>query len=58
MINSWMLSGFLEIHPVKPMNDNNVCCSFEMIRASFQQEWANGGLYVIHGHKAPKASVY
>ena len=28
-----------------------------MIRASFQQEWANRGLYVIHGHKAPKASV-
>jgi hypothetical protein len=26
------------------------CCSFEMIRASFQQEWASEGFYVIHGH--------
>jgi hypothetical protein len=53
MINSWI--------PADPGNSpsqtnerQQLCCSFEMIRASFQQEWANRGLYVIHGHKAPK----
>ena len=43
--------------PSQTNKRQQLCCSFEMIRASFQQEWANRGLYVIHGHKAPKASV-
>jgi hypothetical protein len=56
MINSEISALTGGLHNPNQATTTTDCCSFEMIRASFQQEWASQGFYVIHGHKAPKAS--
>ena len=55
MVNSWSSAIRLNPHTPNQATTTTDCCSFEMIRASFQQEWAGQGcLRYTWTQRAPK----